>query len=265
MERHPDHHLLADQLFVIANADRLALLSEITIDKNRLSQLTAKLSSTPQETSRHLMLLRNAKLIEKDSAGFFGLTTFGKSILTLLPSIGFLTENREFFMTHDISSLPLEFIERIGELRISTYVKKAGSILVHAQQVLQNAQEYIWLMADHPLGGEHYLLSNVNLENCDITWRIIVPASSSRSIDWALLRRAIRNHKGRIEYCLLEDVSDIKAGIALNEKIAGVNFMANTGELDFGSGFTSTDPLFHKWCQDLFVIHWNKKGTRVQI
>jgi hypothetical protein len=26
----------------------------------------------------------------------------------------------------------------------------------------------------------------------------------------------------------------------LNEKTAGVNFMRNTGELDFGSGFTST-------------------------
>lgn len=92
-----------------------------------------------------------------------------------------------------------------------------------------------------------------------------IPASSSRSIDWALLRRTTKNHKVRIEYRLLEDVNEIKAGIALNEKTAGVNFMGNTGELDFGSGFTSTDPLFHKWCQDLYVIHWNKKGTKVQI
>jgi hypothetical protein len=38
-----------------------------------------------------------------------------------------------------------------------------------------------------------------------------------------------------------------------------VKLTANTGELDFGSGFTSTDPLFHKWCHELFVIHWNKK------
>ena len=268
MENNHNHHrhdLLADQLFIIANTDRLTLLSEIAVEKQKLSHLTAKLSATPQETSRHLMLLRNAKLIEKDSAGFFRLTTFGKSMLTLLPSIRFLTQNKEFFVTHDISSLPEEFIERIGELRNSTYVKKVGSILAHAQQVLQNAEEYIWLMADHPLGGEQFLLSNVNLETTPIVWRIIIPASSSRSIDWGLLRRAMRNHKGRIEYCLLEDVNEIKAGIALNEKVAGANFMGNSGELDFGSGFTSNDSLFHKWCKDLFVIHWNKKGTRVQI
>jgi len=82
-----------------------------------LSQLTAKLSATPQETSKHLMRLRNAKLIEKDSDGFFGLTAFGKIILNLVPSIKFLTQNREYFLSHDISSLPLEFIERLGELQ----------------------------------------------------------------------------------------------------------------------------------------------------
>jgi len=256
---------MAEELSIIANTDRLTLLSEIAVEKHRLNQLTATLSATPQETSRHLMLLRNARLIEKDSAGFFGLTTFGKSILRLLPSISFLTQNKDFFMTHDISSLPLEFVERIGELRNSTYVKKVGSILAHAQQVLQNAEEYIWLMADHPLGGEQFLLNNVNFETRSIAWRIIIPASSGKSIDWALLRRTVRNHKVRIEYCLLEDANEIKAGIALNEKTAGVNFMGDRGELDFSSGFTSTDPLFHNWCEDLFVIHWNKKRTMIQI
>lgn len=211
------------------------------------------------------MLLRNAKLIEKDSAGFFRLTTFGKSMLTLLPSISFLTQNKEFFVTHDISSLPEEFVERIGELRNSIYIKKVGSILAHAQKVLQNAEEYIWLMADHPLGGEQFLLSNVDLEARNISWRVIIPASSSKSIDWGLLRRTMRNQKGRIEYCLLEDENEIKAGLALNEKIAGINFMTNMGELDFGSGFTSNDSLFHKWCRDLFVIHWNKKGSVVHV
>jgi predicted transcriptional regulator len=67
-------------------------------------------------------------------------------------------------VSHDISSLHQKFIERIGELQKSTYVKKVGSILAHAQQVLRNAEEYICLMAYHPLGGEQFLLSNVNLE-----------------------------------------------------------------------------------------------------
>jgi predicted transcriptional regulator len=72
---------LAELLFILASFDRLRLLSEIAIEKRRLSQLTTTLSATPQETSKHLTRLRTAKLIEKDSDGFFGLTAFGRLIM----------------------------------------------------------------------------------------------------------------------------------------------------------------------------------------
>jgi predicted transcriptional regulator len=255
---------LAELLFIIASIDRLTLLSEIAIEKRRLSQLTTKLSATPQETSKHLMRLRNAKLIEKDSDGFFGLTAFGKIILNLLPSIRFLTQNREYFLSHDISSLPREFIERLGELQEGEYGEKVGSILAHTQQVVQDAEEYIWLMADHPLGGQEYVAGSGKLESSrTVTWRIIVPADSS--IDWTRLRASAGTHKGRIEYHLIQDPNGIKAGIALNEKIAGLTFPDIMGKLDFNSGFRSNDPIFRKWCQDLFVFHWNKAGKKVHI
>jgi predicted transcriptional regulator len=255
---------VAELLFILASVDRLTLLSEIAIEKRRLSQLTSKLSATPQETSKHLTRLRDARLIEKDSEGFFGVTTFGKIVVNLLPSIEFLSENRLYFLSHDISSLPLEFIERLGELQEGYYAEKVGSILTHLQQVAQGAEEYIWLMADHRLGDQEYVTKSGKLESSStVTWRIILPASSS--IDWPEIRRTVGIYEGRIEYHLIEDPTDIKAGIAMNEKIAGVAFPDNTGKLDFNSGFRSDNPLFRKWCQDLFVIHWNKKGKRVHI
>jgi predicted transcriptional regulator len=256
---------LAELLFVLASIDRLILLSEIAIEKKRrLNQLTTKLSATSQETSKHLVRLRDAKLIEKDSDGFFGLTAFGKIILNLVPSIRFLTQNREYFLSHDISSLPLEFMERLGELQEGEHADKVGSILAHLQQVAQGAEEYIWLMADHRLGDQEYVTKSGKLEsNSTMTWRVILPASSS--INWAEVRRTAGIHEGRIEYLLIEDPDEIKVGIALNEKIAGVTFPDAMGKLDFNGGFRSSNPLFHKWCQDLFVIHWNKKGRRVHI
>jgi predicted transcriptional regulator len=255
---------LAELLFILASIDRLTLLSEIAIEKRRLSQLTAKLSATPQETSKHLTRLRDAKLIEKDSDGFFSLTAFGKIIVNLVPSFRFLTQNREYFLSHDISSLPLEFIERLGELQEDEHTDNVGSVIAHLQQVVQSAEEYIWLMADHRLGNQEYVTKSGKLEsNSTITWRVILPASSS--INWAEVRRTAGPHKGRIEYHLMEDPTDIKAGIAMNEKIAGVTFPDITGKLDFNGGFRSDNPVYHKWCQDLFVSHWNKKGKRVQI
>ncbi len=98
---------LAELLFILASRDRLTLLCEIGVEKRRSSQLTAKLSATPQETSKHLARLRDAKLIEKDSEGSFGLTAFGKIIVNLLPSIRFLTEiERVLLITRYILSSP---------------------------------------------------------------------------------------------------------------------------------------------------------------
>ena len=254
----------AELLFILASIDRLTLLSEIAIQNRRLSQLTTALSATPQETSKHLTRLRDAKLIEKGSDGLFSLTAFGKIIMNLLPSIRFVTENREYFLSHDISSLPLEFIERLGELQEGQYGEKVGAILVHLQQVVQDAEDYIWMMADHPLGGQEYVTKSGKLENTSsVTWRVIIPADSN--IDWTELRRTVRTHKGRIEYHLIEDPNDIKAGIALNEKIAGLTFPNTRGKLDFNSGFRSNNSIFRKWCQDLFEYHWSKPGKRMLI
>jgi predicted transcriptional regulator len=79
------------------------------------------------------------------------------------------------------------------------------------------------------------------------------------------LRRTVGTHKGRIEYHLIEDPIDIKAGMALNEKIAGLTFPNTRGKLDFNSGFRSNNPVFRKWCQDLFEHHWSKAGKSVFI
>lgn len=93
---------LAELLFILASTDRLTLLSELNNTKLRSSHLTVKLSATPQETSKHLMRLRDANLIEKDSDGFFSLTVFGKIIVNLIPSFRFLAQNRAYFLSHDI-------------------------------------------------------------------------------------------------------------------------------------------------------------------
>jgi predicted transcriptional regulator len=253
---------LVELLFLIASIDRLTLLIEIQNGKYRLTHLTNKLSATPQETSKHLKRLRDAMLIEKDSDGFFSLTVLGNIILNLLPSLKFVFQNRNYFLSHDISSLPLQFIERLGELHRFEYDEKVGFVLAYTQRVIYDAEEYVWLMADHPLGGQEYVGGN-KLDISDVTWRVIIPAGSN--IDWTKLRSSVGEHKYRIEYALVEDSIGIHAGIALNEKMAGLTFPDMTGRLDFNSGFRSSDLLFHKWCHDLFEFHWNKARKKIRI
>src|SRR5437870_13546988 len=95
---------LAELLFVLGSMDRLELLSKIRLKKCRLGELSAKISATPQETSRHLMRLRDAMLIEKDSTGLFGLTALGEIVLSLLPSMNILALHIDYFMSHEVMS-----------------------------------------------------------------------------------------------------------------------------------------------------------------
>ncbi len=55
-------------------------------------------------------------------------------------------------------------------------------------------------------------------------WRIIIPRGTD--FDETILHSPPppTKHKGRIEYALIADSKDIKAGIVLNEKRAGVTF-----------------------------------------
>jgi predicted transcriptional regulator len=119
-------------------------------------------------------------------------------------------------------------------------------------------------MADHPIGGDEYV-GGKKLETSNVKWRVIIPRGTD--FDETILRSPplLTKHKGRIEYALIADSNDIKAGIVLNEKRAGVTFPDMAGKLDFNSGFRSNDLLFHKWCFDLFNFYWNKATRKVVV
>ena len=144
---------LAELLFALANTDRLQVLSYLREEKEyRLSDIAQRLDSSIQEASKHVARLRDQSFIEKNSStGCYALTTLGKLVTRLLPSIEFLSENKEYLLTHNISSLPEEFIERIGELQEHQFNAKAGLVLSFTRQILHEADKFVWLMSDHSL------------------------------------------------------------------------------------------------------------------
>jgi Bacterial regulatory protein, arsR family. len=68
---------LSRLLFELSHPRRLKVLFLITEEKQRHSCIFQKLKISPQETSRHLARLHDAKLIEKDVQGFYKLTGYG--------------------------------------------------------------------------------------------------------------------------------------------------------------------------------------------
>jgi predicted transcriptional regulator len=245
---------LAELLFVLASTDRLEVLSCLREEKEyRLSDIAQRLDSSMQEASKHVARLKDQNFVEKNpSNGYYALTTLGKLVTKLLPSIEFLSANKEYLLTHNISSLPEEFIERIGELQEHQYNAKTGLVLSFTHQVLREADKFVWLMSDHSLIDSDVVFDIERDRNRSLTWRIILPTGSK--IDWQNIRSYAKNVNTRIEIGLSHEII---AGMALNEKVAGLLLPDLRGSLDFNSGFISSSLSFCKWCQDLFGYVWN--------
>jgi predicted transcriptional regulator len=135
-----------------------------------------------QEASKHLARLREQNFVEKNPSNGYALTTLVKLVTKLLPSREFLSENKEYLLTHNISSLPEEFIERIGELQEHQYNAKVGLVLSFTHQVLREADKFVWLMSDHCLIDSDIVFDIERDRNRNLTWRIILPIGSR--INW---------------------------------------------------------------------------------
>lgn len=238
---------MSELLFDLSSTDRLTLLREIDRERLRLSQLAARLSATAQETSRHLIRLSRNDLIAKDSDGLYFVTAYGKAMLRLLPSMDFLSRHRKYFVSHDLTSLPPSFLERIGDLSESVYAEKLGSVLDHLQQVIAGAKEFVWLMADQILPIDQSSLER--LVERGITLKVICPASEFSSQKFTANVTIPENMEIRVG-------DKVRAGISMNDSVAGVVFPELSGRIDFSIGFAGTSQAFYRWCRDLFLYHW---------
>jgi predicted transcriptional regulator len=154
-------------------------------------------------------------------------------VLILLSSYNFLSKNKDYFLSYDISFLPQEFIERIGELSVYEYSVNVSSVLRHIEHVVNSANEYIWLKADQAVITGPTIDHAIG--NRDVSVNIIIPKSSPTPEEYQQIKRLL---KDKLELKLVSD-ENVRIGIAMNEKIAGVAFPDLKGRMDFNFGFAS--------------------------
>ncbi len=207
------------------------------------------LFTTIQEVSRQCTRLEDSGLIERHPDGKFGLTAVGKLALSLLPAFELLQKEREYFAAHDTTSLPPQFIERIGELLDHQRLDHIDDALKFQQSVVKDSTSFVWFMSDQPVG--HALRSDHSHFSPNTKLRIILP----KTVDTEVFRGARNEMKSRFEVGLVEDVQIV---IAMNEKSAGFSLPTLDRRSDYSRGFVGSSPAFHGWCQDLFSYYWEK-------
>ncbi|HLC00799.1 MAG TPA: hypothetical protein VJL33_05730 [Candidatus Bathyarchaeia archaeon] len=235
--------------FELASESRLGILRELQKENLKMQEIARRLDVTATEAFRQLQRLSEALLVQKQPDGAFAITQYGNLVLQLSSSLEFISKYKDYFSTHDVMRLPIQFVNRLGELSHVNLCTDTIETLNKAEQAFIEAEQYGWGIAEGTI-PEHMAPKMSEIMQRGVKLRFLIP-ENRLSAD--VTQPAIKNFEGR-------GLSDLPAIVVLTEKEGGICFRQVGGRVDY-SGFFGKDPIFLNWVKDLFLYCW-EKGKR---
>jgi predicted transcriptional regulator len=245
----------------LSNSQRLQIINALKNCSMNLTLLAKHLGITMQEAHRNFNRLMDAGIVSRDSNGSYSLTTFGNTITTQIPSINFLSKNKNYFSDHYFGNLPMKFIQRIGSLDDSKFIQGLVAVIEEIKEMYRHSNEYIYGM-----------IPQVPLDLIEVAAKIVMERKIK--FNYILPKNAVIPKKGKdflneINYPELlksglverKMIDDVKVSVVLNEKKALLMFPSIKGETDMNGAFSNSidresNKLFHEWCLDYFRYSW---------
>jgi predicted transcriptional regulator len=243
----------------LASEQRPNIIFKLLEKKSKISSMAKELHATVQEVHRNFERLADAGLIVKDRDGYYDLTTYGKMICTQVPSLLFLSKNRNYFENHDFGDLPMKFIQRIGALAGGQQIKGFVKVLELWKSIYKNADEFIYqIFTEVPLDLIEPILTRVKggvKLNYIFSEDVIVPKGRRELLNKLGMKELI--DKGQVERRMRNQQNVV---VVLNEKEACIAFPTLDSGPDMREMFYSKDVTFHEWCLDYFRYCWYNSG-----
>jgi predicted transcriptional regulator len=245
MSKNDEETEISKVIFELASNRRASILFEVKQRNLKMQQIAKTLDMTVTETFRHLQRLTDAKLIEKKADGTFAITSLGDLACGFLTSFNFILKNSDYFLEHDLSILPYEFVDRLGELSKAEFCIEPVSSFNRVRKILAAAEKQFWTMA----------------EQVDSTTKNPAEEKMVEGIDFKFImqKNLAKTWFGSNAKVLVGSryIERVPVALVISEKEASVVFRTHKGVLDY-MGLFSTDEIFCKWCRDLFLYYWER-------
>lgn len=251
-----DFEETSSEFLELASEVRLKILSELMQKPSRVTILAKKFNVTAQEVHRNFDRMSTMGLIQKQKNNLYEITTFGKAVFTQIPSISFLSGNKEFFKNHSFENMSPKFLRRIGELNNCEQISGVSKTLEIWKKIYQNANDYIFnVLSETPLDLIELMIKRVKLGTKYkhiISENASIPKGRKKLLEKSGFYPLLES--GKIERRMLKSV---QISVILNENSAAVMFPDLSGTPDLRSMFYSQDEEFRNWCLDYFKHCWN--------
>jgi len=245
----------SENFLELSSHQRLQILFELLENKSKASTMAKKLDATNQEIHRNFLRLEDGGFISRNKDGSYGLTTYGKTMCSQVPTLVFLSKNRKYFESHEFGGVPQKFVLRVGQLSSGEYVKSVTRVLETWRSIFENSKKYVYgILVEEPLELIEPVIKKAKAG-------VKVKSVFSEATHVPKNRKKILDKLGFDDLIKTKQVErkmkkDVKTIVVLNEKEACVSFPNSAGEINISEMFYSTNPMFHEWCLDYFRYVW---------
>jgi predicted transcriptional regulator len=224
--------------FELASESRLGILRKLMEKDWKMNEVARKLDLTTTETFRQLQRLSEGLLVQKQPEGTYAITEYGRVVLQLSASLDFVFKHKEYFVKHDFSWLPPQFLNRISELAQADLRMGMVESTMKSSTLIGEAEKFMWAISPEPVPQAFDAIAKQIPKGAE--YRILSPQPPVK----------LPNLENRT-------LSDPPAIMAITEKEAVICFRFKEGRVDY-AGFFGKDSVFLNWVKDLFLHYWNK-------
>jgi len=257
-----DTEQIATDFLELASEQRLNILKNLAENNLNISKLAKLLDATNPEVHRNIGRLYKNGLIVKNPDGNYGLTTFGKAILELIPSFSFISQNKNFFNLHTLDNVEKKFIHRLGDLQSKKKIKGFVKVLEKWKKMHENADKFIYnILFEVPYSKEIIDVISTKLEKKVQIKSIffetaVIPEDRKKIFEEQNFQKYIT--EGKLERKISKNKT---LGLLVTDKEAGVFFQKLDGEQDLGEMLFSDELEFREWCMDYFAECWKNSSS----
>ncbi len=145
---------VADIFIELSSETRCKILLMLAEKRHRSTEISKKIDMSIQETHRNTARMTKARLLVKDSDGFFNLTNYGRVITNQISYFEFFRENKTFFEEHTVGKIPQKFIQRIGSLKNCQIISNVTVVLERLKKLESLTHNELKIMVNQAWGEE---------------------------------------------------------------------------------------------------------------
>ena len=247
---------------------RRGILISLEGGKKSLSELRDALEVSSTTAIHALRELEKDKLVFQDGNRDYALTKIGEIIALKLcdfiDAIDVLKKHEDFWLTHDLSGIPEQLLEKIGWLRDSTITEAPATdifkVYSNFVDMLKNAKEIRGVSS--MFVPEYQFIFQELVLGKKINVQLVVTKEVLEKMDQGVLKEIVSDKSSKFKLYLLKEES--KVAFTITDRFLSFGLFNQNGIYDWNKDLISSDKKAIEWGKELFEWY-RKRAERILI